>query len=147
MSLRFLAWMEGQGFKRFLARCELRGCLDDVKPVGARVSRVFLPPASLTMPEAAKPAKPSQEKTLFAFHPHGAVCFGFTANGIFDSAFVSKSAPRWHFDACARYRHGMHPTLLPFLCVKAKIAFLIDDFLRNGNPIFRLLCDTCPVRM
>ncbi|CAE7888913.1 dgat2, partial [Symbiodinium sp. KB8] len=87
----FLAWMEGQGFKRFLARCELRGCLDDVKP----------------------------EKTLFAFHPHGAVCFGFTANGIFDSAFVSKSA---------------------------KIAFLIDDFLRNGNPIFRLLCDTYSTR-
>jgi len=87
----FLAWMEGQGFKRFLARCELRGCLDDVKP----------------------------EKTLFAFHPHGAVCFGFTVNGIFDSKFVSKSA---------------------------KIAFLIDDFLRNGNPIFRLLCDTYSTR-
>ena len=44
-------------------------------------------------------------------------------------------------------RGSMHPALLPFSCVEAKIAFLIDDFLRNGNPIFRLLCDTCPVRM
>ncbi|CAE7428474.1 dgat2 [Symbiodinium natans] len=83
----FLSWMEDQGFKKFLARCELRGCLDDVKP----------------------------EKTLFAFHPHGAVCLGFTVNGIFDTKFVGKSA---------------------------KIAFLIDDFLRNGNPIFRMFCDT-----
>ncbi|CAE7219110.1 dgat2 [Symbiodinium pilosum] len=82
----FLLWMENLGFKKYLARCELRGRLDDVKP----------------------------EKTFFAFHPHGAVCFGFTVNGIFNSKFVSKSA---------------------------KISFLIDDFLRNGNPIFRMLCD------
>ena len=27
------------------------------------------------------------------------------------------------------------------LPAKKKITFLIDDFLRNGNPIFRLLCD------
>ena len=25
-----------------------------------------------------------------------------------------------------------------------KISFLIDDFLRNGNPIFRLFCDVQP---
>mmetsp|Transcript_40064 Transcript_40064/g.74691 ORF Transcript_40064/g.74691 Transcript_40064/m.74691 type:complete len:358 (+) Transcript_40064:35-1108(+) len=82
----FLPWMEGHGFKQFFARCELRGRLDDIKP----------------------------EKSVFAFHPHGATCLGFTVNGLFDSKFVNKSA---------------------------KIAFLIDDFLRNGNPIFRIFSD------
>ena len=52
--LRFLAWMEGQGFKRFLARCELRGCLDDVKPVPARV---FLFSASLAVLPPSRPRR------------------------------------------------------------------------------------------
>jgi len=80
----FLPFMEA-GFKDFTARCELKG-LD----------------------------KAQQEGTVYAFHPHGAISFGFTVNGLFDSQFLGKSK---------------------------KITFLIDDFLRNGNPIFRLLCD------
>eukprot|EP00913_Durusdinium_trenchii_P013227 g12415.t1 len=55
-----------------------------------------------------------QDRTVFAFHPHGAISFGFTVNGLFDSQFLEKST---------------------------KMTFLIDDFLRNGNPIFRLFCD------
>eukprot|EP00434_Breviolum_minutum_P012249 symbB.v1.2.010799.t1/scaffold710.1/size170492/10 len=80
----FLPFME-KGFKNFTARCELKGLENAQK-----------------------------DRTVFAFHPHGAISFGFTVNGLFDSQFLNKSK---------------------------KISFLIDDFLRNGNPIFRLLCD------
>ncbi|CAK9096608.1 unnamed protein product [Durusdinium trenchii] len=81
----FLPFME-KGFKDFTARCELKGLENITK----------------------------QDRTVFAFHPHGAISFGFTVNGLFDSQFLEKST---------------------------KMTFLIDDFLRNGNPIFRLFCD------
>ncbi|CAJ1362756.1 unnamed protein product [Effrenium voratum] len=82
----FVALMETTGeFKKYTKRCEVRG-------------------TELV----------HKDKTVFAFHPHGAISFAFTVNGIFDSEFLEKST---------------------------KLSFLIDDFLRNGNPVFRLLCD------
>eukprot|EP00928_Gymnodinium_smaydae_P086720 TRINITY_DN71164_c0_g1_i1.p1 TRINITY_DN71164_c0_g1~~TRINITY_DN71164_c0_g1_i1.p1 ORF type:complete len:361 (+),score=60.10 TRINITY_DN71164_c0_g1_i1:63-1145(+) len=73
-------------FKSFVSKCELKGNLESISP----------------------------EKTVFAFHPHGAISFGFTVNGLFDLEFVSKS------------KH---------------LSFLIDEFLRYGNPLFRYCCD------
>lgn len=73
-------------FKGLITQCELKGNLDSIQP----------------------------EKTVFAFHPHGALSFGFTVNGLFDSSFVQKSK---------------------------KICFVIDEFLRYGNPLFRIFCD------
>ena len=51
----------------------------------------------------------AEEKTFFAFHPHGAVCFGFTVNGIFNSKFVSKSVS-WQQSGCWG---DLHPLATP----------------------------------
>mmetsp|Transcript_32213 Transcript_32213/g.90649 ORF Transcript_32213/g.90649 Transcript_32213/m.90649 type:complete len:250 (+) Transcript_32213:403-1152(+) len=73
-------------FKSYARECVLRGALDKIQP----------------------------EKTVFAYHPHGATSFGFTVNGLFDTSFVNKSK---------------------------RLFFVIDDFLRYGNPVFRFFCD------
>jgi len=54
-----------------------------------------------------------KEKTCFAFHPHGALCTGFTVNGTYNPEF---------------HRTG-------------KINWLCDFSLRYKNPGFRWLCD------
>mmetsp|Transcript_61042 Transcript_61042/g.122333 ORF Transcript_61042/g.122333 Transcript_61042/m.122333 type:complete len:358 (-) Transcript_61042:136-1209(-) len=83
----YLHFMDGRlGFKRYFRGCALRGSLEKVQ----------------------------QERTVFAFHPHGATSIGFTVNGLFDEAFVRRSA---------------------------KLTWVIDEFLRYGNPIFRIFCD------
>lgn len=73
-------------FKSYFHECSLRGSLDKIKP----------------------------ERTVFAFHPHGATSIGFTVNGLFDCAFVGRSK---------------------------KLCWVIDEFLRYGNPVFRFFCD------
>eukprot|EP00930_Biecheleria_cincta_P030747 TRINITY_DN21303_c1_g1_i1.p1 TRINITY_DN21303_c1_g1~~TRINITY_DN21303_c1_g1_i1.p1 ORF type:complete len:380 (+),score=45.25 TRINITY_DN21303_c1_g1_i1:27-1142(+) len=83
----YLRFMERQlHFKSYFRACSLRGSLEKIKP----------------------------ERSVFAFHPHGATSIGFTVNGLFDESFVQQSK---------------------------KLTWVIDEFLRYGNPIFRLFCD------
>lgn len=83
----FITWMDKtMKFKSFFRHCQLGGAVDKIKG----------------------------DKTVFAFHPHGAVSIGFTVNGLFDSDFVARSK---------------------------KLSFLIDGTLRYGNPLFRMLCE------
>ncbi|CAK9103590.1 Diacylglycerol O-acyltransferase 2 (Acyl-CoA retinol O-fatty-acyltransferase) (ARAT) (Retinol O-fatty-acyltransferase) (Diglyceride acyltransferase 2) [Durusdinium trenchii] len=86
------------------------------------------------LPFMEKGFKDFTDRTVFAFHPHGAISFGFTA---------AETKRRSRGDAAARV-HGVNGLFdSQFLEKSTKMTFLIDDFLRNGNPIFRLFCDVC----
>lgn len=83
----FLDFMDRRlGFKGYFHECALRGSVDKIRA----------------------------ERTVFAFHPHGATSVGFTINGLFDASFVRRSK---------------------------RLTWMIDDFLRYGNPVFRFFCD------
>lgn len=70
----------------YYAQAELRGALGDIR----------------------------QERTFFAFHPHGCLCAGFTINGTFNPEFLRRAG---------------------------KVAFLCDPGLRYRNPGFRMMSD------